>query len=175
MKIITNDKAYIQYSNAFNLATIVSLMNLTCPPSVTSKCFRTDFVVNGDNRYAFIEFTEKDAIEFIKKIDCIVNYDELINKPEDELLEMVKDLIKNAKDVIDKYNGMDAKKQHKNYKKLHSLYHLSMYKAHSLKELILFKKGVNIYDLPVGNPQVEEEKKKEKVKKNMIDVDHHIV
>ena len=84
MKIITNDKAYIQYSDAFNLATIVSLMNLTCPPSVTSKCFRTDFVVNGDNRYAFIEFTEKDAIEFIKKIDCIVNYDEFINKPEDE-------------------------------------------------------------------------------------------
>ena len=174
MKIITNDRAYIQYADAFNLPSIISLMGITCPPSVTNKCFRKDFVVNGDNRYSFIEFHEKEAIEFFKKIDCIASY-ELIEKEEEELLELVKNLIKEGQDLINKYNKMDSRKQKKNFHKYQNLYHLKTYKAHSIKELILYKRGVNVYDLPIQEKRTEEEKPKEKVKKNIVNTDHHIV
>ena len=175
MKIITDYKVYVQYQDAFNIPTIVSLLDITCPVSVTRKCYQKEFVVTGDNRYAFIEFTEKDAIDFFKKIDCIANYNELINKSEEELLKEIDKVLTEAQNIIKKYEKMDTKKKQRNYKKLQNQYHIKQYKAHSIKELMLYKKGVYIYDLPNGIKEAFEKETQEETKKNLIKTEHHII
>ena len=148
MKIITNDKVYVQYCDIFNLFNIVNLMKINCPKSVSSRCFHKGIVVNGDNRYAFMEFGEKEAISFFKNIDCIVDYASLINKTEEELLEMIRILFEEGKSLIDKYNNMNSKNQNKNYHNMYKDYHLKSYKAHSIRDFLLYKKGELQFCIP---------------------------
>ncbi len=172
MKIITNDAVYVQYCDIFNIIDIVTLMKIECPTSVSRRCFRNDIVVDGDNRYAFMEFKEKDAIAFFKKLDCIIDYSSVFNKSEEELLEMIKVLFDEATALIDKYNKMNTKNQNKNYHKMHSEYHLKSYKAHSIRDYLKYKKGEIKFDIP-DNLKLEEidEKPKEKnLVKTIIDI-----
>ena len=175
MKIITEDRAYVQYQDAFNLSTIVSYLNITCPVSVTRKCYQREVVVNGDNRYAFIEFTEKDAIDFFKRLDCIASYNDLINKSEDEILKEIDKVLNESQEIIKKYEKMDTKRQQRNYTKLHNQYHIKQYKAHSMKELLLYKKGIYIYDLPNGIKEAFEKETQKEIKKNLVKTEHHII
>ena len=175
MKIITEDRVYVQYQDAFNLPTIVSLLGITCPVSVTRKCYQKDFVVTGDNRYAFIEFTEKESIDFFKKIDCIANYNELINKSEEELFKEIDTVLTEAQDIIKKYEKMSSKKQKKNYKKYFNQYHIKQYKAHSIKELLLYKKGVYVSELPNGIKETFDKETQKEIEKKLIKTEHHII
>lgn len=172
MKIITNDAVYVQYCDVFNIIDIVTLMKIECPNCVSRRCFRNDIVVDGDNRYAFMEFKEKEAINFFKKLDCIIDYSCVFNKSEEELLEMIRVLFEEATALIDKYNKMNTKNQNKNYHKMHSEYHLKSYKAHSIKDYLMYKKGELNFDIP-DNLKLEEvvEKPKEKnLVKTIIDI-----
>ena len=84
MKIITKDAAYVQFCDVFNFMDITRLMRLDCPKSISMRCFTNQIVVDGDNRYAFMEFKEKDAINFIKKLDCIIDYSFVATKTDEE-------------------------------------------------------------------------------------------
>ena len=66
MKIITENKVYVQYSDIVNLLSIITLANISCPLSVSKRCFAKSIIIDGENKYAFIEFTEPDAIKFFK-------------------------------------------------------------------------------------------------------------
>lgn len=172
MKIITNDAVYIQYCDIFNLLDIVSLMKINCPQSVSRRCFQNNIVVDGDNRYAFMEFREKDAIIFFKKLDCIVDYSSIVNKNEEELLQQIKELFEEAENMIDKYNKMDRKNQNKNYHKMYKEYRLKSYKVHSIKDYLLYKKGELSFDIP-DNLKIEPIEEKEKPKnfiKTIVDI-----
>lgn len=175
MKIITEDKVYVQYQDAFNLSTIVSYLGINCPVSVTRKCYQREIVVNGDNRYAFIEFNERDAIDFFKKLDCIANYNELINKSEEEILKEIDKALDEGQKIIKKYEEMDTRRQQKNYTKLHNQYHIKQYKAHSIKELLMYKKGIYNYDLPNGIKETFEKETQKEIKKNLVKTEHHII
>ena len=173
MKIITKDAVYVQYCDIFNLMDITRLMKLECPQSVSLKCFRNDVVVNGDNRYAFMEFKEKDAINYFKKIDCIIDYAVMASKTEEEIVEMFNNLAKEAKDIIDKYNKMDRDQQIRNYKKMHGQYHLKSYKAHSISDYLAYRKGELQYNIPenlkLPEPQPEKPNEKNFIK-TIIDI-----
>lgn len=155
MKIITKDAVYVQYCDIFNLMDINRIMKLTCPTSVSMKCFRNDIVINGDNRYAFMEFREKDAINYFKRIDCIIDYAQVASKQEEELVNMFNNLAKEAKELIDKYNKMDRKNQNKNYNRMHNQYQLVSYKAHSLNNYLAYRKGEVQFDIPENLKIVE--------------------
>ena len=173
MKIITNDAVYVQYCDIFNLVDIVTLMGVNCPSSVSTRCFRNDIVVDGDNRYAFMEFKEKDAITFFKKIDCIVDYAFLVSKKDEELLEIIRLLFEEGKAIIDKYEKMDRNHQNKNYHKMYAEYRLKSYKVHSIKDYMLYKKGEIVFDIPnnlkIDVPQQEKGKPKNLIK-TIVDI-----
>ena len=166
MKIIKENKVYIQLSDVFNLNQIITLLNLKCPISVTRKCFNDNIVIDGDNRDCFLEFTDKEAIIFFKKIDCIVDYYDLRTKNEEELMNMIKKLHQEVTIMTDKYNHMSHNNQNKNYRKYQKDYYLKSYKAHSINSFLAYLKGEK--DLPLPNDIKPLETKKEEKSKTFI-------
>ncbi len=148
MKIITENKVYIQLSDVFNLNPIITTLNLRCPVSVTRKCFSDNIVIDGDNRDCFLEFDDREAISFFKKIDCIVDYCELCSKSEDELMEMIKKLHDEVKVMTNKYNNMSRNNQSKRYQSYQKEYYLKSYKAHSINSFLSYKRGEKELILP---------------------------
>ena len=165
MKILTKDKVYVQYSDIVNLLPIVTLLNINCPVSVSRVCFAKNIVIEGTNRYAFLEFTDKEAIDFFKNFPYFASYNELINKDEIEIMNIIKELSAEATKLIEKYNSLNRKKQHKDYKKYYTEYQLKCYKAISLNDFLLYKKGEIKFDLPSDTPEIKKEEKKEVSKK----------
>jgi len=165
MKILTEDKVYVQYSDIINLLPIVSLANISCPLSVSRRCFANTIIIDGNNRYAFLEFSDKDAIDFFKKFSYFASYNELINKDEMEIMNLLKDLSDEANKMINKYNSLNKNKQRKLYKKYYTDYQLLCYKAISLNDFLLYKKGEIEFDLPSDTPEIKKEEKKEVSKK----------
>ena len=47
MKIVTKDKVYVQYSDIMNLLPIITLANINCPLSVSSRCFAKSIIIDG--------------------------------------------------------------------------------------------------------------------------------
>lgn len=157
MKIITKDAAYVQFCDVFNFMDITRLMKLDCPKSISMRCFTNQIVVDGDNRYAFMEFKEKDAINFIKKLDCIIDYSFVATKTDEELYDLMKKLHEESRNLVEKYEKMNRSQQSKNYSKLYGEYHIKAYKAHSINDYLLYRKGEIKFDIP-ENLRLEEVK-----------------
>ena len=165
MKIITKDKVYVQYSDIINLLPIISLTKIACPLSVSKKCFAKTIVIDGTNRYAFIDFDEKDAIDFFTKFSYFASYNDLINKSEMDIMNILKNLSDEANQLIEKYNSLNHKRQQRDYKKYYTEYQLKCYKAMSLNDFLLYKKGEIEFDLPSDTPEITKEEEKEIPKK----------
>ncbi len=165
MKIITENKVYVQYSDIVNLLSIITLANISCPLSVSKRCFAKSIIIDGENKYAFIEFTEPEAIKFFKSFPYFASYNELINKSEMEIMKLLEALNDEANKLINKYNSLNRNKQNKEYRKYCREYQLKCYIAMSLNDFLLYKKGEIEFDLPSDAPKIAKEEKKEVPKK----------
>lgn len=158
MKVITNDAIYVQMNDLAYLMT----SDTPIPASIMMKVFgRGMVIINDDNRYDFVRFTEDDEIEFFKDLDWIVDYDELKDKSDEELLKFGKSVAENRDSIATLYNKMslEDRKQHPEMVEQCDLLEFKMY---SIRDFLWYKQGHITMHLPIENTMKKEEPPKKK-------------
>ena len=97
MKIIENGKIYVQKND-------IALLNetdLAIPASIYVKVYGAGIVIiDNSNRFEFVEFTEKEEIEFFKSLDWIVDYNQVKNLSEEEIKELTSSTLKEKNKIV---------------------------------------------------------------------------
>lgn len=98
MKIITDSCAYVQRVDIDNLIR----EDIVISESVFLKFIEND---NGD-MYGFIKFNDLESIEYLKKMDCIVDYKDIKDLSSEQIIELGKSLAEKSNDIRNKINSM---------------------------------------------------------------------
>ena len=158
MKIVTYNKAYVQTKDVSNLMGIVEEKQTSQP--VFNKIFSNSFPCDNSNKYEFIEFSLPEEIEFFKKIDCLVDYLELKNLTEKELVQYENTIISKRNDIIKRYNAMNYQEKIANAKLLKECEMLN-FKMYSVRDVLFYKKGIiktTLPDIGIEDQVFKEEK-----------------
>jgi len=163
MKIITNEKAYIQIKD------LSFIINTIDKKTIPNWLIQKYFLELNRYKYDFIELQSNDEIEFLKHLDCIIDYLALKDKKMDELMEIINETITKKNELDIKSQLMFQKEQNDNYE-LVTQSKLLDFKINSIKELLLFKSGYIMMNLPDGisypnDPVYSEFHKENKIKK----------
>lgn len=144
MKIITSDAVYVQKNDIIML----NHTDLAIPASIFMQVFGSGIVIIDDsNRYEFEKFEEKDEIVFFNKLDWIVDYNEVKDLDENQIIEMGQSIAEQQNDIARKYNGMTNEERKKN-SQLVMEHELLGFKMNSLRDFLWFKQGHIQFDLP---------------------------
>lgn len=125
------EKVYVQIDDILTLYKTEQYM----PISIFDKVFSSELTINENNRYDFIEFYDKDEIEFFKAIDWIVDSKKLNKKSIDELNNAYKASISDIKNFLENHES-SILNEDENYE-----YELLMYKSNSIRNFFRAKYG----------------------------------
>lgn len=149
MKIITNDAAYVQKNDIAYL----NQTDLDIPASIYLKACETGtFIVDDSNRYEFIRFNKSDEIQFFKNQDWILDYNQVKDKTEDELIEYGEKIITQYNELAETFNALSEQEQMQNTE-LDMQCDLLAFKLFSLQEFIFYRKGLLEMQLPSELPK----------------------
>lgn len=146
MKIITKDCAYVQKNDIVYL----NETDLPIPASVFMKIFgKGTVIINDSNRFEFISFENPDEIEFFKDIDWMIDYNEVKDLSEEEIINLGQSIAQKQNEIAVKYNSMSEKEKEENISMVQQ-YELLDFKIYSLRDILWFKQGhIKMY-LPEG-------------------------
>ena len=159
MKIITNDAIYVQKNDIAYL----NNTNITIPASIFMKVFGKGIVIINDlNRYEFVKFEDKKEIDFFKQLDWIIDYEDVRNLNEKEILKLARTVADEKAKIALEFNKMSEKEMAANTDMVDE-YELLKYKLYSLRDVLDFTRGELKFNLPEGVEyptyyQVKEEK-----------------
>lgn len=153
MKIVTKDKAYIQRVDIAHL--LKSLDGQSVPSVIIDKCFSDVFICVRSNQYDFFEFTDKEAIEFIKNWEYSVDYFEHKDKTLEEIIEYANRISDEREKIAQRYNAMSQDERTKNYK-LFIKCELLEFKIWSVRDILWFRQGYLNMSLPAGINNMDE-------------------
>lgn len=145
MKIITNEKAYVQINDLAYL--MKQLGEVSVPSSIIEKVFCKPFVCDNHNRYKFVEFDEEQEIEFFRKLDYSVDYFELRYLKDSVLVEMGNKVFLEMKSLKKKYDEM-SEEEKKVSEDFIVAYERLEFKLHSIKDILLINQGKLKVKLP---------------------------
>ena len=149
MKIITNDAAHVQKNDIAYL----NQTDLDIPASIYLKACETGtFIVDDSNRYEFIRFNKSDEIQFFKNQDWILDYNQVKDKTEDELIEYCERIITQYNELAETFNALSEQEQMQNTE-LDMQCDLLAFKLFSLQEFIFYRKGLLEMQLPSELPK----------------------
>lgn len=147
MKIITENAIYVQKNDLSQLYK----MDSAIPASVFLKTFFENGVViiDDSNRFEFVKFNDKKDIDFFKSTDWIVDYNEVKDLSEDEIIELAHNIYDGRNQIATKFNSMSDEEKDNNLDMINKC-ELLDFKLASLRDVLLFKKGDLIITLPEG-------------------------
>ena len=159
MKIITNNKAYVQLNDISYLLRSTDLI----PASIFEKCFSDIFICTDQNRYEFMEFDTKEEIDFFKNLDYSIDYLALKDLTEKEIIQYGISLSEKRNEIAKKYNAMSDRDKEKNLDMVTQC-ELLDFKILSVRDILWFKQGHLQMYLPDGieypeDTQPQKEKK----------------
>jgi len=172
MKIVTNNAAYVQKNDLIHL----NQSGLDIPASVYLKVFGQGItIVDDSNRYEFVKYEKSNEIEFFKNIDWMVEYTEVKDLTENEIMELAEKINEEMNTIADTYNSMSDDNKRKNYN-MTERFELLEFKMYSLRDVLWFKQGHLTWALPedieypaiILAPQEEEEKGIKKLVKSIF-------
>lgn len=136
MKIITDNAVYIQKVDLeFFKYELRSL-----PKFISLKIFENKEIDMDDyEKYDFLKFEDEEIIEFLKKIDWIIDYDLVKNLTDDEIREIGRTYAEKFESVNKKIYTTSPNK--KDYKDLLQQSKLLFYQLRSIEDLLDFKGG----------------------------------
>lgn len=144
MKIICEDKVYVQKRDIFNLYQ----SDTPVPVSIYLKVFKDEYIVFDDKtKYEFIEFDEDEEIEFFRNINWMIDYNDIKDLPLEEIAKMAEEVVNKHNKLAKKYNSMPLNKRVRNNEILRQI-DLLDYKIDSYTNFILFREKKIKYDLP---------------------------
>ncbi len=149
MKIIRKNKIYIQLSDINFMVKVLPYISFKCPKKLLEECFKKVNSIDKVNKYNFIEFDDKEIIEYFKKISFIVNYDEYKNMKYIEIQKCIENIGNELENISDKYNGFSELEKVLNYKKITVLCKMKYHKLNSIRDIYKFKNNEIIFDLPI--------------------------
>lgn len=155
MKIIYENCVYVQKND-------IGFLNQTdmlIPGSIYMKVFGNSEVtiINNSNRFEFIEFTKPNEIEYFKNINWMIDYNDVCNLTEDEIIELGNKIAKERNEIARKYNAMSQEDKRKNYSLIREC-ELLDFKMYSLRDIMLHKQGKLSFTIPT--PKKKRAKKK---------------
>jgi len=169
MKIITNDKAYVQKNDIGYL----NSTDLPIPASIFIKVFGGGItIIDNSNRYEFVEFNEKSEVEFFKNIDWMIDYYEVKDLNEEEIISYAENIGKEQQEIARTFNSMSLEDKKKNADMI-TRCKLLEFKFYSLRDYNWFRKGHISMKLPDGidypeGAEIEKPHVKEKRLKNIF-------
>lgn len=147
MKILKDNKIYVQKNDMAYL----NSTDLPIPTSIFLKVFGHGItIIDNSNRYEFVEFTDPKEVEFFQGLDWIVDYNEVKNLTEEELLQLGQDVAAEKERRADEFNAKPEKYRRENYESVLASLDLLDFKMYSLRDIIMFKKGELDFPLPAG-------------------------
>ena len=150
MKVFVGDKVYVQKGDLAYFTRGVG--NMSFPSSIFDKMFgegiTQPFVVNEENRFEFVEFSDCQEIEFFKKCDWIVDFNSFANMSIDEINAYLLGLQNGMDEYANRFNELPIEKRKKEYTKALLKQERTEYKIKSIMEIILYKEGSIDFDLP---------------------------
>lgn len=147
MKVLKDNKIYVQKNDMAYL----NSSGLNIPTSIFMKVFGQGItIIDNSNRYEFIEFTKPEEVEFFKAIDWIVDYNDVKNLSEEELIEFGQS-IGNAKgEKIKQFNAMPEEDRRQQYERVTMDLELMDFKMYTIRDIIMLKRGQLSFPLPSG-------------------------
>lgn len=166
MKIITEDKAYVQLNDLQYLMR----SNNVIPASIIESVFGEVFVVTDSNRYEFKEFTKKEEIEFFANLDYSVDYAKFASMDEEEIMNYGMSIAEEKNKFAQKFNSMSEKEREEKYDEARDIAELLDFKMLSVRDILWFRQGHIKMTLPKGLklPGSEESKPEKKGLKGLF-------
>ncbi len=141
MKIFNNEnnikKVYIQVEDIIML----NKLSITIPNSINTN----DIINTHNNKTDFIEFTNKNEIDFFKSIDWIIDYKRIRNLSNKNLKKEKQKILDEISNITNKLNSTIPNKS----KILITKYELLNYKLKHFKEILFAKEGLQQLPLPL--------------------------
>ena len=134
MKIIAKDSAYVQKTDILYLLK----SNLKIPESIYLKI--SCEVIDENNKYEFIKFTNHNDIKYFKNFSWIIDYNDIKHLNENDIINMCQEIASQINNIADKYNKMSDIEKDKNEDMVQKC-ELLDYKMHSLRDALWFKQG----------------------------------
>lgn len=146
MKIITNDAAYVQKNDIAYLTSFDS----TIPASIFLKLFGNSItIIDDSNRYDFVKFEKESEIEYFEKIDWMIDYNEVKDLNEDEIIKKAEKIMKEREEIATTFNSI-AECERKYHNDMVTKCDLLEFKIYSLRDFLWFKQGYIPMELPEG-------------------------
>ena len=149
MKIITNDSAYVQKNDIAYL----NSFDLPIPFSIFMKVFGNGVtIINDSNRYDFVKFDEKSEIEYFKDLDWMIDYNEVKDLSEDEIIKLAESIGEEQDKIATTFNSM-AEEERKNHADMVTKCDLLEFKFYSLRDILWLKQGHISIKLPENDKE----------------------
>ena len=146
MKIITDKEVYVQkndiaYLNQTDLPILASVLTKLLDKGI--------IIIDNSNRYEFVKFDKPEEIEYFKKLDWIVDYNEVKDLTEEEILSLAQSIHQERETIAHKYNSMKPEER-ENHPEMVRDCDLLGFKIYSLRNILWFKQGHIKMTLPEG-------------------------
>lgn len=136
MKIITSNAVYVQKDDIEYL----NSLGISLPNSISMKINQYNITqIDDKTKYEFIKFDEQSDIEFFKNLDWIIDYNEVKNLSESEMISLYKKIIEEKNVIARKYNLISESDRINNMDYVRK-YKLLDFKLYSLLYIINLKK-----------------------------------
>ena len=156
MKIINKDTAYVQKNDI----AFLNSTDLPIPASVYLKVYSNNItIIDESNRYDFVKFDEQSEIEYFKGLDWIVDYGEVKDLSEDDIIKLANSIIEEREKIATSFNTM-AEKEKEKHTDMITKCDLLEYKYYSLRDILWFKQGHIAMNIPKDDNKNNKRKSK---------------
>lgn len=146
MKIINDNSAYVQKNDIAYL----NQTDLSIPVSIFMKVFENGIVIiDNSNRYEFVKFETPKEIEFFKGLSWMINYNDIKDLSEKEIIELGQNIAQERNEIVIKFNSMTEEERKENMNMVQQCDFLD-FKMYSLRDFLWFKQGHIKMELPEG-------------------------
>lgn len=146
MKIFRDNSVYVQKND-------IAHLNMTegpVPASIYTKVFGSGItIINDSNRYDFISFDDESEVEFFKGLDWIIDYDDVKEMSEDDIIGMAHDIAAEQSGIASVYNTF-SNEERRYHPEMVDQCDLLEYKFYSLRDFLWFRQGHIQMELPEG-------------------------
>lgn len=155
MKIVLDDKVYVQIND------LGPMMNFCegkpIPGCVINQVFGQMFICCDDNRYEFEEFTDPEAIKFFKGLTYSVDYMEVKDMTDEELINLGASIAEQKNEIAKKFNAMSKEEKEAN-QDLVTEYEMLDFKMLSVRDILWMRQGHIKVQLPFEVRKMEPKK-----------------
>lgn len=146
MKIITDNAVYVQKNDIVYL----NSADFAMPISVFMKVFGKGItIIDDSNRYDFVKFEDESDREFFKGLDWIIDYNEVKNLSEEQIVGLLDNIGDAQQRVVITFNSM-SEEERRAHSDMVTQCELLEFKFYSLRDILWFKQGHISMKLPEG-------------------------